>query len=504
MMKGTTGAVLFISLLVLSSASTIARKETTYHYVSNFENVLGTSLELRINAISEKEAERAEDIALEEIKRISKLLSGYDPDSEFSRWADTKDQAIPVSQELFEVLHLFDQWKRQTHGALDASAETISQVWKAAAKKQVLPTAEELKAAVERAQQTHWKLDSENRTATKLTDVPLILNSFTKSYIMDKAVQAALASGDVSAMVMNVGGDIVVRGDVDERIALMDPHTRADNAEPYEQLHVSNRAVATSGNYKRGFQIGDQWFSHIVDPRTGKPVQQVISATVIAPHASDAGALATAFNILTLEESKILATTIPGVEYLVITKEGERLESEGWHFFENNEPTETKNLLPAVEQDKKLWDPQYEMIVDFEITSFQYSRRPFVAVWVESKDKVPVRNLAIWYNRDRWIAELRRWYRMNWDKAIDRNTSVHTLASTTRMPGKYSLVWDGKNDEGNYVEPGTYIVYIEAAREHGTYQLITQEVELVGKPNQINLKGNVEIASASIDYRKKQ
>jgi len=503
-MRLTIGVILIAALLMLTGASTLTREKSTGQYVSNFENVLGTSLELKINASSTREAERAETVALDEIKRISKILSGYDQDSEFSHWSATQNHAVPVSQELFEVLSLFDEWKQRTNGALDASAETVSQVWKAAAKKQVLPTSDELKAAVEQTQQAHWKLDYENRTATKLNDAPLILNSFTKSYIIDKAVDAAMSSAKVKAIVMNVGGDIVVRGDLDETIALMDPRVHADNAEPSEQLHVSNRAVATSGNYKRGFQIGDQWFSHIVDPRTGEPVQQVISATVIAPEATDAGALATSFNVLTLEESKMLAKTIPGVEYLVITKEGERLESDGWSSLEIKDESPEITQASGKVEDQKLWDPQYEMVVDFEIATFQYSRRPFVAVWIENKDKAPVRNLAIWYNRDRWIPELRRWYRMNWEKAIVQGSSVHTLASPTRMPGKYTLVWDGKNDEGNFVEPGMYTVYIEAAREHGTYQIISQDMELTGKPNQINLKGNVEIASASIDYRKKQ
>ena len=505
-MKLTAGILLFIALLVLTGASTHTKGTNIHRYISNFENVLGTSLELRINATSKKAATRAESIAQAEIQRISKILSGYDPESEFSRWLISKDQAIPVSKELYEVLSLFDNWKLRTHGALDASAETISQVWKKAVVNQVPPTSEEIREAVERVQQTHWTLDAKNHTATKLTDAPLLLNSFTKSYIIDKVVDAVMTSGTVKALVINIGGDIVVSGDMDETIELMDPRAHADNAERVERLHVRNMAVATSGNYKRGFQIGDRWYSHIVDPRTGEPVQQVISATVIAPEASDAGALATAFNVLTLKESKMLAKTIPGVEYLVITKDGEREESDGWNSLEFiDEPTVyTNSLVETNDQQTNLLDPAYEMVIDFELSTFPYSRRPFVAVWIENKDKVPVRNLAVWYNRDRWIPELKRWYRMNWEKAIVPGSSVNTLASATRMPGKYSLVWNGKNDEGNFVEPGTYIVYIEAAREHGTYQLITQEIDLRGKPNQINLKGNVEIASASIDYRKKQ
>ncbi|HMZ23119.1 MAG TPA: DUF2271 domain-containing protein, partial [Blastocatellia bacterium] len=63
--------------------------------------------------------------------------------------------------------------------------------------------------------------------------------------------------------------------------------------------------------------------------------------------------------------------------------------------------------------------------------------------------------------------------------------------------------WDGKDDKGKLVKPGKYTVLIEAAREHGTYQLIRQEMDFSGVPKQINLPGNVEITSASLDYHKR-
>jgi hypothetical protein len=77
-----------------------------------------------------------------------------------------------------------------------------------------------------------------------------------------------------------------------------------------------------------------------------------------------------------------------------------------------------------------------------------------------------------------------------------------SVASATRPPGKYTVKWDGKDSAGKLVKPGKYTVNIEAAREHGTYQIMRQEVEFDGKPKQFQLPGNQEISSASIDYRK--
>lgn len=77
-----------------------------------------------------------------------------------------------------------------------------------------------------------------------------------------------------------------------------------------------------------------------------------------------------------------------------------------------------------------------------------------------------------------------------------------SVSSATRPGGKYTLKWDGKDNAGKFVKAGKYTVCIEAAREHGAYQVIRQEVDFNGAPKQLQLPGNQEIASASLDYHK--
>jgi thiamine biosynthesis lipoprotein len=79
---------------------------------------------------------------------------------------------------------------------------------------------------------------------------------------------------------------------------------------------------------------------------------------------------------------------------------------------------------------------------------------------------------------------------------------LDTVSSATRPPGSYTFEWDGKDDNGHLVKPGKYIVCIEAAREHGTHQLLKQEMDFNGTPQKINLRGGTEIASAHLDYHK--
>jgi thiamine biosynthesis lipoprotein len=219
-------------------------------FVSHFENVLGTSMELKILAGSPKDASIAEAAATKEIVRLQKILSAYDAQSEFSGWLKTSNEAVRVSPELFEVLGLFDQWRIASGGALDASAEVITQLWKQAATRQHIPTEEELTVAVGEVKQVHWKLDPMTHTATHLTQAPLMLNSFAKSYIIRRAADAAMATRNVRAVVLNIGGDLVIVGDLKETVQISDPMADAENDPPMDQLMLANRAVATSGNYR--------------------------------------------------------------------------------------------------------------------------------------------------------------------------------------------------------------------------------------------------------------
>ena len=501
-MKSISKLLIGFAVITLSGAAVESPVKSNHLYVSNFENVLGTSMEIKIQAVSKSDAGIAESAAIKEIDRLNKILSAYDPKSEFSNWFRTSNTAAKVSPELFEVLNLFDKWRERTGGALDASAEVVSQIWKNAGVKQQIPSAQELNKAIATVKQAHWKLDLKTHTATHLDNAPLMLNSFAKSYIINKAAQAATASPNVSAVVVNIGGDLVVRGALAEPVQVSDPRADAENDAPLTGFTIQNKAVATSGNYRRGVQIGDHWYSHIVDPRTGQPADQIISATVVAPNASDAGALATAFNVLTPDESLQLIASVPNAEVLLISREGKRIESRGWSKLEN---TVWPDKPVTVKSAPGTWDTDYELLINLEVSQINGGRvnRPYVAVWIEDENKKPVRNIAVWYNKGRYLGELRSWDRTNGATFPDQSSKMSSISSATRPAGKYTLKWDGKDDNGALVKAGKYTVNIEVAREHGTHQIMSQEMSFTGSANQLNLTGNVEIASASLDYRKK-
>ena len=119
------------------------------------------------------------------------------------------------------------------------------------------------------------------------------------------------------------------------------------------------------------------------------------------------------------------------------------------------------------------------------------------------KDKKPVRSIALWYAKTKYLNEMQSWYDAYYSKFSEADQNLISTTSATRSAGSYTLKWDGKNDKGELVKLGTYTIMIEAAREHGTHQLMTQEIDFTKTPKAISLSGNIEIASASLDYVKK-
>jgi len=476
-------------------------------YVSNHENVLGTSLEFKIISASEKNVVEAEQAALKEINRLSDIFSAYHSNSEFSRWMKSDlNKPVKVSKELFEMLSLFEQWKQQTHGALDPSVAMASKLWHEAALKQNKPSKLKLAEVVSEMQRKHYLLNATDFTATRLDQVPLVMNSFAKSYIINKACDAALATGDIENVVVNIGGDLVTKGNDTDLIHVTNPFENAENDAPLVKLLVKNKAVATSGNYRRGEQIGKNWYSHIIDPRTGKPVEEIISATVIAENAVDAGALATAFNILTLKESKDLAEK-SNAAFLIVTKDGKVVTSKNWNEYvaPNKIEADKEVTKSPYAENQKLWDPKFELTINFKLNAIEdNSHRPYAAIWVENEKRESVRNLALWYRKTNWIPDLRNWYRINGERFKADKDNYASVTGATRNPGSYTVKWDGKDDQGNYVPQGKYTVIIETAKEHGTNEIIRQGLDLKKAPVKATNAGNVEVSAASFEFAKKK
>ena len=492
--------------LMMTVAPAIAGEHVFYH-----ENVLGTAFELRVEAVDETAARAAETRALAEIDRLAAILSGYDAKSEFRRWMETSHVPTRVSPELFEILQSCDAWTSRTHGAFDPRVQALTALWTRTSKENRVPTATELADARKLMSEPAWKLDSSARTAERLTACPLSFNSIGKGYIIGKATAAAFDPNQgVRGVLLNIGGDLRLAGTMSKRIGIANPFGDSETTEPVTRIEVKEKSVATSGNYQRGWTIAGQWYSHIFDPRTGQPATRAVSATVIADKAPLANVLATTLCVLPVEEGLALIRSVEGAECLLITADGQTHRSAGFARYERPRVSLVSRVV--ADDAKDAWNKDYELAINFEISppegeSRRY-RRPYVAVWIEDKDGLAVRTLALYLQTrqpgPRWHPDLKRWYRTDQvRKLVDETDLIATVSRATRPAGKYDVIWDGKDDKGKPVAAGEYTVYIEAAREHGTYQLIRKQVTLADRPFAEELKGNVEIKSASVAFRRK-
>jgi FAD:protein FMN transferase len=302
---------------------------TSFHF--GYENVLGTSLDLRVDATSEAVAVAVEERVLAEIDRLEPIFSVYNPDSELQRWQRNRGVPTRLSPGLREVLQEADHWQERTGGAFNPAGEAFLQFWREAICAKRLPSQRALNALRKSVAGKFWEFDEESQRVTYLAECPLSLNAIAKGYIVDRACDAAfLVSADVQGIILNIGGDLRVRTMRSETVGITNPNQDAENAPPLACVQIQEGALATSGDWRRGMQVGDRLYSHIIDPRTGRPTWRIRSASVIAPRAADADALATALSVLSPEESLSLTDALPGVGCLLVAQDGQIYRSAFW------------------------------------------------------------------------------------------------------------------------------------------------------------------------------
>ena len=299
------------------------RSERHFHFA--YEHVLGTSLELRVTAVRECAAQRAEAETLAEIDRLALVLSGWSSTSELALWLATHDADVPVSAELAEVLHASARWREQTRGAFDPAAQAILDRLRGGDTDDAF-----VHAPGAALRKPLWLVDRGARTARRLTRRAVTLDAIAKGYIVARAALRARAVEGVVDVLLNVGGDVQHYGEHAVVGGVADPIAAAENAPPIAVVRLRNAALATSGGYRRGFLLDGRRVSHIVDPRTARPAEQIVSASVIAPECTTADALSTAFSVMSARESVAIADSLGDVGCLLVEADGRITTNKSW------------------------------------------------------------------------------------------------------------------------------------------------------------------------------
>ncbi len=476
-----------------------SQNENQTEFYFHHDHIIGTSLDVWVTASNEADAELAETAILNEIERLRKIFSLYDDASELSRLNRT-GEPMAVSPEMLEVLRLYEHHQERSHGAFNGQLGKVVQAWKEAERTQRLPEDATLSRLANEIRTRGWRIDEANRTVTRISDQAMNLNAIAKGFIIQKAGAAAIAKVEsMTGMLLNLGGDMFTWG-AGDTVGVQDPRHPQDNSPMIAHVRLRNQAIATSGGYERYYTINGQRYSHLFDPRTARPANAALSATVVARDNVTANALATTLCVLTPEQGLRLIDDTPGAACLLVLKDGTLVRSAGFAAIES--PLPAVVAVQDKEEKANAWPEGYQ--VNFTITlptivAKKY-RRPYVALWLENSDGKPVRTVTVWGNNPKWIKDLPQW----WKFAKNDGALVKSVSRATRVPGKYTVVWDGKDDKGAALPQGTYTVWVEVHREHG--KLVRQTGKLIcgPEPASLTLAANAETGATLVEYSKKK
>ena len=310
-MTRSTAILLFLVCLVL--AIFVLQSEETSVPLSRTQLLMGTVVEIRV---ADPDAGRYEDAvadAYAAMTAIEELMSPHLPGSEISR-ISTATEPFRLSPQTIEVLQLSNQISERSDGAFDATLGTLIRLWGFAEGEPHLPTDREITRALSASRELKIK---EGWIDTGAERPEVDVGGVAKGYAIDRAV-AVLSAAGVKHASVNAGGDMRLIGDrrgSPWRIGIQHPR-QSDNI--LAKINVAGKAVVTSGDYERTFEVDGVRYHHILDPRTGYPARRCQAVTVVADRAAVADALATAAFVLGPEKGLDLLTTMESVEGLIV------------------------------------------------------------------------------------------------------------------------------------------------------------------------------------------
>ncbi len=239
------------------------------------------------------------EAAFDEIARLEAVLSDWRDDSELSRLNRGAASApFPCSRDLFDFIAAAIGYNRMTGGAFDTTVAPLVRLWDLRGEGRI-PTSLEIGQALMAARSDHLVLDTSQRTVRfEVPGMGLDPGALGKGYALDAAAKVLKTRGIRSAL-LDFGGQVLAIGSppgADSWAVAIAHPARRD--EPVLMLKLREGSVATSGSSERRLIVEGRQLGHVLDPRTGVPLETRGSASVIAPTASDADAFSTAMLVM--------------------------------------------------------------------------------------------------------------------------------------------------------------------------------------------------------------
>ena len=282
---------------------------------------MGNAFEIAISSTREIWANTQIDLAIDEIKRIEKLLTTFSDESVTSSINKNAGiQPIEVNQEVFDLIFRCQKIAELTQGAFDISYGGIDKrFWNFDTTMKILPSAEDAAQAARLIDFKKIILDEKKRTVyLKEKGMRIGFGGIGKGYAADKATQLLKKNGVKSGFV-NAAGDLTTWGQQEDgkpwTIGVADPNQKQ---KIFSSLNITDVAVATSGNYEKFVIIDGKRYSHTIDPKTGFPVSGIKSVTIITKNAELADALATPVMVMGIKAGLNLINQMNGVGCIII------------------------------------------------------------------------------------------------------------------------------------------------------------------------------------------
>ena len=248
--------------------------------------------EEQFEAVTEKISTRLEE--------LEAMMSTYRPESEISR-INNGEKLESYPDELLDVLRRSLDVSTRTDGAFDITVKPLVKLWKASAKAGHLPTDSDISDALAHVGYDKVLVTDDGLLELTQAGVMLDLGGIAKGFFADEAVLILRKAG-ASKCLVDCGGDISAYNDLDGehgeqpfRVGVKNP---LDKENILAVLELGYGAVVTSGNYERYYEIDGKRYCHIFDPRTGQPVEDMLSVTLIASSGLYADAFATAVFVM--------------------------------------------------------------------------------------------------------------------------------------------------------------------------------------------------------------
>jgi thiamine biosynthesis lipoprotein len=265
------------------------------------EKLMGNMFGFTVVADDEQRANQKIDLAINEIKRIEKLLTTFDESSQtnqVNKYAGVKP--VKVDQEVFDLVERSLKISAVTDGAFDITYGSIDKrLWNFDRTMTRLPDAVTARQMVKLINYRNVILDPVNNTIMlKEKGMRMGFGGIGKGYAAEMA-KALLKREGVASGIINASGDLAAWGtracNKPWTIGIADPDKAS---QPFSYMNISDMAIATSGNYEKFIYIDGKKYSHTINPKTGLPVTGIKSVTIIAPNAEIADAMATPVTVM--------------------------------------------------------------------------------------------------------------------------------------------------------------------------------------------------------------